>query len=74
MANPQDATLADEMKIGIRKPGISRILLAVALCLIFVAATRLPLARTTAFDFDEAGYLIMIQEADFPKHHTLFLA
>ena len=59
---------------AVREPTASGVLLAVAASLLFVAATRLPVARTTAFDFDESGYLAMIQEADFPKHHTLFLA
>jgi hypothetical protein len=48
--------------------------LALGLCLVFVVATRLPVSRTSAFDFDEVGYLEMIREADFPMHHTLFLA
>ena len=57
-----------------QEPTGSGVLLALATCLIFVAATRLPVARATAFDFDEVGYLLMIQQADFPQHHTLFLA
>jgi hypothetical protein len=47
---------------------------AVVACLAFVAATRLPVARATAMDFDEVGYLGMIRHARFPMHHTLFLA
>ncbi len=40
----------------------------------FVLITRLPLARTEAFDPDEFGYLDQIQAFRFPMHHTLFLA
>lgn len=59
---------------AVREPTASGILLAVAASLLFVIATRLPVARTSAFEFDESGYLAMIQESNFPKHHTLFLA
>ena len=59
---------------AVREPTATAVLLALAVSLIFVAATRWPVARRTAFDFDEAGYLLMIQQADFPQHHTLFLA
>ena len=64
LPNPDDA---------VREPTASGVLLALAASLLFVVATRLPVARTTAYDFDEAGYLVMIQEANFPMHHTLFL-
>lgn len=59
---------------GVREPSASGILLAILASLIFVAATRLPVARTSAFDSDEVGYLAMLEKADFPMHHTLFLA
>jgi hypothetical protein len=74
MANSLDADFEDSSETGLSEPSIAGVFLAVAVCLLFVAATRLPVARSEAFDFDEAGYLSMIQEADFPKQHTLFLA
>lgn len=55
-------------------PSARAVLAALALCLVFVALTRLPLARTTATDFDEIGYLETIQLHALPMHHTLFLA
>ncbi len=59
---------------GTQEPSTTTLLLALVVSVAFVAATRLPVARTSAFDSDEVGYLKMIEEADFPKHHTLFLA
>ncbi|MDB5352220.1 MAG: hypothetical protein JWN86_3467 [Planctomycetota bacterium] len=56
------------------EPSVVQCILAVALCLAFAVGTRLPVARSAALDFDEVGFLAMIHEADFPKHHTLFLA
>ena len=67
-ANPPDSAGL------VRDPSAPSVALAAILSLIFVVATRWPVARVTAFDFDEVGYLKMIAEADFPKHHTLFLA
>ena len=47
---------------------------ALALAGLGVALTRAPVARPAAYDFDEVGYLGMIEKAWFPMHHTLFLA
>lgn len=55
-------------------PSAKEVLRALALCLVLVASTRLPLARTTATDFDEVGYLETIRHHALPMHHTLFLA
>jgi hypothetical protein len=55
-------------------PSARQIIVAFAAALAFVLATRWPVARVQAFDFDEVGYLEMIQNAAFPMHHTLFLA
>ncbi|MEO6808575.1 MAG: hypothetical protein ABI353_05625 [Isosphaeraceae bacterium] len=59
---------------GVSDPSARGVVAALALCLVFVALTRLPLARTTATDFDEVGYLETIQHHLMPMHHTLFLA
>ena len=55
------------------EPSPRQILVALAICLVFVAITRLPIARPSAFDFDETGYLVTIEDGYFPKQHTLFL-
>jgi hypothetical protein len=48
--------------------------LALFLAFVAVLATRLPVARTHASDFDEVGFLLTIRDARVPMHHTLFLA
>ena len=55
-------------------PSAKEIAAALALALIGVALTRLPVARPAAFDFDEVGYLQVVGQYRFPMHHTLFLA
>ncbi|GAC1345979.1 MAG: hypothetical protein NVSMB14_09110 [Isosphaeraceae bacterium] len=47
---------------------------ALVLAIVAVLATRLPVARPSAFDFDETGFLETIDAYRFPMHHTLFLA
>ena len=59
---------------SIVEPTGTEALVALGASLAFVLATRLPVARPSAWESDEVGYLVMIQEAHFPKFHTLFLA
>lgn len=56
------------------EPGTRAVVAAIGASLAFVLATRLPVARSAAWESDEVGYLAMIQEDYFPKFHTLFLA
>ncbi len=55
-------------------PNARQIATASSLALAAVLLTRIPVARPSAFDFDEVGYLIMVARGWFPMHHTLFLA
>jgi hypothetical protein len=59
---------------GISDPTLRDTALALAIAVGAVVATRLPVARPMAYDFDEIGYLGFIQDDLFPKFHTLFLA
>lgn len=65
---------APSTSASVSEPSPAAIVAAVAACLLFVALTRPPVARPSAFDFDELGYLETIKEGYFPKQHTLFLA
>jgi hypothetical protein len=56
------------------EPRAVEVLKALMVALVFVALTRWPVARPTAYDFDEVGYLDAIEVFHFPMHHTLFLA
>ncbi len=47
---------------------------AFLISLVFVIITRLPSARPAAYDFDEVGFLQILEAHRFPMHHTLFLA
>lgn len=58
----------------ISEPTLRDTALALLIALVLVAATRLPVARPLAYDFDEIGFLGFIQDDTFPKFHTLFLA
>ena len=58
----------------IHEPTAGAIVAAVGLALAGVLATRWPVLRPSAFDFDEVGYLQTIGTFRFPMHHTLFLA
>jgi hypothetical protein len=55
-------------------PSPSALLRAFLIALILVAVTRLPVARTSAIESDEFGYLEQVRAHWFPMHHTLFLA
>ncbi len=46
---------------------------ALAISLVFVFLTRLPVARPWPMDTDEIGFLEQIQAHWFPMHHTLFM-
>ena len=59
---------------GIEEPSPRAIVGAVALAFAGVFLSRIPVARPSAFDFDEVGYLEVIAAFRFPMHHTLFLA
>lgn len=59
---------------AIRDPSARGIWLALAIALLAVFITRLPVARTEAFEFDEVGYLEQVAVYRLPMHHTLFLA
>ena len=50
------------------------ILLAMGVVLLFVVATRWPVARTAPIDSDEFGFLAQAAAYWFPMHHTLFMA
>lgn len=60
--------------ISASDPTIGEVSRALVVSIIFVLITRLPVARLTPTEFDELGFLAAIEDADFPKHHTLFLA
>ena len=55
-------------------PSAQSIAWALGIATALAAVTRLPFARTSAFDFDEVGYLDAVRLFQFPMHHTLFLA
>lgn len=54
-------------------PSRSTIVLALGIALLFVFATRFPVARISAVESDEVGFLKQIAAHWFPMHHTLFL-
>lgn len=59
---------------GPAEPSAKAVGVALAVALVGVFLTRMPVARPAAFDFDEVGYLQTIGAFRFPMHHTLFLA
>jgi hypothetical protein len=59
---------------GAVEPTGRAVLAAMALAMVGVVATRVPVWRPAAFDFDEVGYLETIAAYRVPMHHTLFLA
>ena len=50
------------------------VVIALAMSLVLVFLTRLPVARPWAMETDEFGFLDQIRVHWFPMHHTLFLA
>jgi hypothetical protein len=55
-------------------PASTTILWAIGIALLFVVATRWPVAREGPVDSDEYGFLAQIAAHWFPMHHTLFMA
>jgi hypothetical protein len=55
------------------EPGRRTIYAAVAITLVFVVATRWPVARAGPMEPDELGFLAQIAGHWFPMHHTLFM-
>jgi hypothetical protein len=56
------------------EPGGRAIVAALGIALVFVLATRWPVARTRPLDPDEIGFLEQTAVHWFPMHHTLFQA
>jgi hypothetical protein len=56
------------------EPDRRTLILAVALSVLFIAATRWPVARTAPLESDEFGFLERVATQWFPMHHTLFQA
>jgi hypothetical protein len=55
------------------EPSAASVVAALAVALLLVFLTRWPVARPTAMESDEFGFLERIRTAWFPMHHTLFL-
>jgi len=55
------------------EPRPRTIVLALFYALLFVVATRWPVARSEPFETDEFGFIEQIAAQWFPMHHTLFL-
>jgi hypothetical protein len=55
------------------EPSHRAILIASGTAILFVLATRWPVARTEPFESDEFGFLAQAAAHWFPMHHTLFL-
>jgi hypothetical protein len=57
----------------VTEPSAWAILLGLAIAMLFVIATRLPVARTSALEWDDFEYVKQTAVCWFPMHHTLFL-
>jgi hypothetical protein len=55
------------------EPGRKAIWFALGAALLFVFATRLPVARAGPLEYDEFGFLDQAATHWFPMHHTLFM-
>jgi hypothetical protein len=55
------------------EPSGRAIFVALTLSMLFVFATRWPVARPAPFEFDEFGFLAQAAVHWFPMHHTLFM-
>lgn len=71
MTGPEPTVAAPDEGV---QPGRSGVVLAFAIALALVVATRAPVARTGPIDSDEISFLQIIREHRLPMHHTLFLA
>jgi len=54
-------------------PTFLAVVSALAMSLVLIFLTRLPVARPWAMDTDEFGFLVQIRAHWFPIHHTLFM-
>jgi len=59
-------------KAGLIEPRAVEILSAIGLCLVFVALTRIPFARTEPIEADEWMFVEHMEATWLPAHHTLF--
>ena len=55
------------------EPSRRSILIALGLSLLFICATRWPVARAQPFESDEFGFLAQAAAHWLPMHHTLFI-
>jgi hypothetical protein len=55
------------------EPNRNMILVALAAAILFVVATRWPVARVEPFEYDEFSFLDQSAAHWFPMHHTLFM-
>jgi hypothetical protein len=55
------------------EPRRAVICIALGIALLFVGATRWPVARSQPFESDEFGFLAQMASHWFPMHHTLFM-
>ena len=55
------------------EPGRGMIFVVLGTALLFVFATRWPVARPQPFEYDEFGFLAQMASHWFPMHHTLFM-
>lgn len=72
-SNPARETSYDRWFGRETEPSGRAILLGLAVAMVFVVATRLPVARTTALEWDDSEYVKQTAVFWFPMHHTLFL-
>ena len=54
-------------------PTFLAVVSALAMSLVLIFLTRLPVARPWAMDTDEFGFLVQIRAHWFPIHHTMFM-
>jgi len=54
-------------------PTVQAVVIALAMSLVLVFLTRLPVARPWPLETDEFGFLELIRDHWFPTHHTLFM-
>jgi hypothetical protein len=66
---PSTSTLDQEERF---EPRLPEVLAAIGLALVFVLATRWPVARELPLESDEFGFLEDVTVRWFPMHHTLF--
>jgi hypothetical protein len=62
-----------QMIAGSVEPTRNEVGFALAIAILFVVATRWPVARAEPFEFDEFSFLGQTAVQWFPMHHTLFM-